>query len=79
MFKLVATDMDGTFLDANGTYDKKRLQKVLAGFKEKGILFVAASGRSLLALEDLFSDFRDQMAFVAENGSALVVDGDLTF
>ncbi|MCS4488331.1 HAD family hydrolase [Streptococcus sciuri] len=79
MIKLIATDMDGTFLDANGTYDKKRLNTVLKGFKKRGIVFVAASGRSLLSLESLFADFRDQMGFVAENGSALVVGGELTF
>lgn len=27
MIKLVATDMDGTFLDENGTYDKKTFSK----------------------------------------------------
>lgn len=35
MIKLVATDMDGTFLDENGTYDKKRLANVLKNLKNK--------------------------------------------
>lgn len=79
MIKLVATDMDGTFLDENGTYDKKRLANVLKKFKEQGIVFTAASGRSLLSLEQLFADFRDQMAFIAENGSAAVLFDRLAY
>lgn len=35
MIKLVASDMDGTFLDENGTYDKKRLANVLKNLKNK--------------------------------------------
>ncbi|MBY4835935.1 HAD hydrolase family protein [Streptococcus agalactiae] len=79
MIKLIATDMDGTFLDENGTYDKKRLANVLKKFKEQGIVFTAASGRSLLSLEQLFADFRDQMAFIAENGSAAVLFDRLAY
>lgn len=79
MIKLVATDMDGTFLDAHGTYDKERLAGVLAKFKEQDIIFAAASGRSLLALKSLFADFKDKMAFIAENGSAVVLFGELVY
>lgn len=51
MVKLVAADMDGTFLTSNGYFDSKRLHDVLEKFKKNNILFVAASGRSLMALE----------------------------
>lgn len=43
--KLVATDMDGTFLDGNGRFDMDRLKSLLASYKEKGIYFAVASGR----------------------------------
>lgn len=62
--------MDGTFLKSDGkTYDKDRLRKVLEVCQDKGILFVPASGRQLLALKQLFAEFTDQIAFVAENGA----------
>ena len=51
MVKLVATDMDGTFLTSKGYYDNQRLHNVLEKFEKNNILFVAASGRSMLALE----------------------------
>ena len=30
MIKLIATDMDGTFLDINGAYDRQRFDAVLS-------------------------------------------------
>ena len=33
-------------------------------------MFIAASGRSLLALEKIFSDYKAKMGFIAENGTA---------
>ena len=50
--KLVATDMDGTFLDENHQFDQALFLKVLKKFQEKGIYFAAASGRALLSFED---------------------------
>jgi len=67
--KLVATDMDGTFLDSKGQFDMDRLKQVLARFKEKGIYFAVASGRGLLSLEKLFKEVRNEIIFIAENGS----------
>ena len=64
--KLIATDMDGTFLNDQHQYDQDLLRKVLASCKEKDIYFAAASGRALLSLKSLFKGFEDQMIFIAE-------------
>ena len=74
--KLIATDMDGTFLNAQHQYDQDLLRKVLASCKEKGIYFAAASGRALLSLKSLFKGFEDQMIFIAENGSVVEFHGE---
>lgn len=66
--KLIAADMDGTFLDGHGAYDSARFDLVLTQLEQHNIRFVAASGRQLLALEAMFADFTDRMIFVAENG-----------
>ena len=67
MIKLVATDMDGTFLDGNGRFDMDRLKQVLDRFKEKDMYFAVASGRGLLSLEKLFEEVRNEIIFIAEN------------
>ncbi|HFI0506381.1 TPA: Cof-type HAD-IIB family hydrolase [Streptococcus suis] len=70
--KIIATDMDGTFLRSDHGFDASRFRSLLAQFKEKGYLFVAASGRSLPSLKQLFEEFLDDIALVAENGAVVV-------
>ena len=43
MIKLIATDMDGTFLDNKKQFDKSFID-LFFEMKEQGVLFVAASG-----------------------------------
>ena len=76
MIKLVATDMDGTFLDGEGRFDMERLKKLLVSYKEKGIYFAVASGRGILSLKKLFADVRDEVIFIAENGSYVEFHGE---
>lgn len=73
--KLIATDMDGTFLDSKGSYDRERFARVLTRLKEKGIRFVVASGRSYLGVQSLFADTQEDIIFIAENGSLVMEKG----
>ncbi|MFC3931404.1 Cof-type HAD-IIB family hydrolase [Streptococcus dentapri] len=77
--KLVATDMDGTFLQEDGSFDEERLHRLLRAYKRQGKLFTVASGRSMLALKKIFAGFEHDMAFVAENGSFVQYDGQVLF
>ncbi|HFU3843217.1 TPA: Cof-type HAD-IIB family hydrolase [Streptococcus suis] len=70
--KIIATDMDGTFLREDHHFDKERFRRLLEQLKTKGYLFVAASGRSLPGLKLLFEDFLDDIALVAENGAVVL-------
>ena len=74
--KLVATDMDGTFLDENHQFDQALFLKVLNKFQEKGIYFAAASGRALLSLKTIFKEVQDQIIFIAENGRVVEFHGE---
>lgn len=79
MKKLFVTDLDGTFLRGDHTFDRERLKKVLAQFREKGYLFVAASGRSLISVQSVFEGFEQEMAFIAENGSIVCYQDEVVF
>ncbi len=72
MIKLIATDMDGTFLS-----DDKKLPEgcdaLLAKLKEMGIRFVVESGSIYPSLERQFPNHLADIIMVAENG-AIVVD-----
>ena len=41
MIKLIATDMDGTLLDARGQLDLPRLEKILDQLDQRGIRFAS--------------------------------------
>ena len=56
--------MDGTFLDHLGAYDKARLDSLLDACEAKDYVFTVASGRALLALEELFDGFVDRKSVV---------------
>lgn len=77
MVRLIATDMDGTFLDGQGQYDGERFKRLLDACKEKGIYFVLASGRSYLGLEWLFEDYKEDVVFLVENGSLVMVKDEV--
>lgn len=66
--KLVATDMDGTFLTDDKHFDKERFQRVYDYMIQNDIKFVSASGNQYYQLRDFFKDF-PQTLFVAENGA----------
>ncbi len=68
MIKLIATDMDGTFLDSDKKFDKEFLS-LFYQLKEKGIKFVVASGNQYYRLYQKFVPLSEEMYFIAENGS----------
>lgn len=76
---ILAADMDGTFLDHLGTYDRERLENLLNHCEAKDFIFTVASGRALLALEKLFEGFVDRIAIIAENGALVQYKGRVLF
>ncbi len=72
--KLVAADMDGTLLNPAHELNDD-FYPLFFKMKEKGILFAAASGRQYFNLRNKFEPVRNEMAFIAENGSYVVYKG----
>ena len=72
--KLVAVDVDGTFVRSDYTYDVPRFKRILSRMKNVGCHFVVASGNQYYQLRDLFPGYDEELSFVAENG-AFVKDG----
>lgn len=77
MVKLVAVDMDGTFLSSQKKYDKKRFEQIFAELNQRDIKFVVASGNQYAQLTSFFPEIRDEITFVAENGVLIINQGEL--
>lgn len=74
--KLIASDMDQTFLRNDGTFDQEYFSKILNRLDQHQIKFVAASGRSLWLIEDIFGKkLGKRIDYVAENGGFVMADG----
>ena len=52
MIKLIAVDMDGTFLNSQSKYNEVRFKEIHSKLDEKGIHFVVASGNQYYQLKD---------------------------
>ena len=77
--KLIATDMDGTFLDERGSFDRQRFEKVLTELEHRDIPFVVASGNGMGRLLRIFKGFEDRLTFVAENGGHIYQKGQTLY
>ena len=73
LIRLIFSDMDGTLLDENGRLPEE-FGDLYAQLKERGIRFAPASGRQYASLRRTFAPWKDELIFVAENGT-MVMEG----
>ncbi|VTS34955.1 haloacid dehalogenase-like hydrolase [Streptococcus dysgalactiae subsp. equisimilis] len=72
MIKLIATDMDGTFLRDDKSYDIARFERILQRLKQHDIRFVVASGNQYRLLTSKFPKDYQDLTFISENGAHIV-------
>ncbi|NJE80413.1 HAD family phosphatase [Olsenella sp. SW781] len=76
MIKLIASDMDGTLLDDDSKVPEETYE-LISALAEKGVRFVASSGRRYDTLRWLFEPVADKMDYVASLGTQVYADGRL--
>lgn len=78
--KLIATDLNGTLLRADQSFDQARFKRVLNGLKRLNIPLVLSSGNQYAHLQQLFADvLADNLVMVAENGASIYARGQQIF
>lgn len=75
--KVVATDMDGTFLNSLKDYDRPLFDQLFKRMQEQQIKFIVASGNQYAQLRAFFLEKDDEIAFVSDNGSQIFEHGKL--
>ncbi|KXT77962.1 Cof-type HAD-IIB family hydrolase [Streptococcus sp. DD13] len=75
MIKLVAFDMDGTFLNDENDYDRERFERVFQDLMARGIKVVAISGNQHAQIRSFFKDYVDEMTIVSEGGGQFYEQG----
>ncbi len=56
MIKLIITDLDGTFLNSHGDYNRELFVQVVATMREHGIKFAPCTGKQVERVEELFGE-----------------------
>lgn len=69
MIKLVASDIDGTLIPEGQTELNPEIYQIIRKLKQKGVLFVVASGRQLDSQKLLFAPVADDISYISENGA----------
>lgn len=75
MIKLVASDLDGTLLQGESQELTPRAIELIRQLTKRGIHFVSASGRQYDNQRRVFDMIKDDISYVAENGSICMHQG----
>lgn len=75
MIQFIASDLDGTLLQNDAQELNPEIFDLILKLKEKGIHFIAASGRQYANMRRLFAPIQNEISYVAENGSLCVHNG----
>lgn len=67
--KMIVTDMDGTFLNNDHSFNHNLFAYTFGLLRARGIKFVLASGSSYPRLRRDFYEFKDHLTFISQNGS----------
>lgn len=79
MIKLIITDLDGTFLNSHGDYDRELFATVRALMSEKGVHFAACTGKQCERVEELFGEFSKDLWIVGDSATRIKFNGEFVF
>lgn len=72
MIKLIVTDVDDTLVPESCMELNPEYFEVIKKLQDKGVLFVAASGRQKTSIKKVFASIKDEIAYLADNGTDIV-------
>lgn len=77
MLKLIVTDLDGTFLNNQHTFDKDYFVKVHERMKQRGITFVACTGKQCERVEALFDGVGEDIWILGDSATRIKKAGQV--
>lgn len=69
MIKLIVSDVDDTLLLESTMNLNPEYFDVIKKLQEKGVIFVAASGRQKVSIKKVFAPIQEEIAYLADNGT----------
>nr|WP_279114144.1 HAD family hydrolase [Enterobacter soli] len=79
MIKLIITDLDGTFLNSQGDYDRDLFAKTWANMVSHGVHFAACTGKQCERVEELFGELSKDIWIVGDSATRIKHKGNFAF
>ena len=76
---VIFSDLDGTLLRDGRQQLPERVFPLIRALRDKGILFVAASGRQYANMSRMFAPVKDDVVYICENGALAVCGGEVLY
>lgn len=75
--KLIASDLDATFLRDDKTINEPLFREVLQKMKAQNMQFIVATGNHLQKVLEYFKNFEGEYQIIANNGAEVMLDGEV--
>lgn len=79
MIKLVLTDMDGTFLNNSGDFNRELYKDVKKIMEEKGVIFAPVTGKQCERVEELFGDDAKDFWILGDSATRIKHNGKFVY
>ncbi len=79
MIKLVLTDMDGTFLNNSGDFNKELYKDVKKLMGEKGVIFAPVTGKQCERVEELFGEDAEDLWILGDSATRIKHNGEFVY
>lgn len=79
MIKLIISDLDGTFLNEHGDYDRELFARVYQKMVQHDVHFVACTGKQCERVEELFGDYSNKIWIVGDSATAIKYNGKFIY
>lgn len=79
MIKLIITDMDGTFLNSHGDYNRELFQDVVSMMSEHGVKFAPCTGKQVERVEELFGEQSKDFWILGDSATRIKYQGEYVY
>lgn len=79
MIKLILTDMDGTFLNSKGDFNRTLYKEVKELMLNKGVIFAPVSGKQCERVEELFGEDANDLWILGDSATRIKHQGEFIY
>ncbi|BFL66528.1 hypothetical protein SKB0123_00560 [Staphylococcus capitis] len=74
MFKLVVTDMDGTFLNSKSSFNREKFESLLIQLRDRDIRFAFCTGKQNERVDAIVGDLTKDLFIIGDSASRIKIN-----